>query len=255
MRLAGKVALIAGAATGVEGQLMGFGGASSWLFCREGAKVVLADINEELGEVTASQLRDSGYEAIFIGLDVTSEQGWIDTIQTTVSRFGRLDILVNSAGTALRSTVEETTQEIWDDQLDVHARGTYLGAKHAIPEMRKAGGGSIVNVSSIMGLVGSANSTAYHTAKGAVRLFTKTAAVQYAKEGIRVNAVLPGFAMTPLTQEFFQSEVLESRVALVPMGRLANAEEVAHAILYLASDESSFMTGADLVIDGGMTAL
>ena len=255
MRLAGKVALIAGAATGVEGELMGFGGASARLFCKEGAKVVLADLNAELGRTTASQIRASGGDAVFVPLDVTSEQDWAEAVRTTVSAHGRLDILVNSAGNTVRTTVEETTVEIWDQQMDVHARGAFLGTKHAIPEMRRAGGGSIVNISSIAGMVGTSSSTAYHAAKGAMRIFTKAAAVQYAREGIRVNSVVPGFASTPMTVPIFSGgHALATRLATVPMGRLATADEIAYGILYLASDESSFVTGADLVIDGGMTA-
>ena len=180
MRLEGKVALITGAATGVEGDLMGFGGASARLFVQEGAKVVLSDINEEAGQKTVAQIREAGGEAMFIRLDVTREEDWQRAIETTVSTYGKLDILVNNAGTGARGTVEETTEEAWDSQMDVHAKGTFLGTKHAIPEMRKVGGGSIVNISSIYGIVGSPTSTAYHAAKGASRLFTKSAAIQYA---------------------------------------------------------------------------
>ena len=255
MRLEGKIALITGAATGVEGELMGFGGATARLFVREGAKVVVTDINEPMGQETASQIRETGGEAIFLRLDVTNEQDWIDAIETTVARFGKLDILVNNAGTPALEVVEKTTVEVWDAQMALHARGVFLGTKHAIPEMRKLGGGSIVNVSSVMGLVGSPRSTAYHAAKGAVRLFTKAAAVQYAAEGIRVNSVHPGFVKTPMTRtRFSDPKILAERLASVPMGRLGTVDEIVYGILYLASDESSFVTGAELVIDGGMTA-
>ncbi len=255
MRLAGKTALITGSAKGVDGQLMGFGGATAKLFAREGARVVVSDIDVKNGEKTASQIRDAGAEAMFVRLDVTSEQDWIDAMRRSVSEFGGLDILVNNAGTAHRGPVEETTLEAWEGQMQVHARGVFLGTKHAIPEMRRAGGGSIVNVSSIFGIVGSAGSTAYHAAKGAVRTFTKAAAVQYAGEGIRVNSVHPGFALTPLTEDGFgDPDRLAYRLASVPMGRLGTVDEVAYSILYLASDEASFVTGAELVIDGGMTA-
>ena len=255
MRLEGKVSLISGAATGVEGQTMGFGGASAHLFVGEGAKVVIADIDEDQGEKTVSQIRERGDDVMFVRLDVTRDRDWTDAVQATVSHFGRLDILVNSAGTTVRTTVEETTEDVWDQQMDVHAKGTFLGTKHAIPEMRKAGGGSIVNVSSIAGLVGFSSSTAYQAAKGAIRTFTKSAAIQYARHGIRVNTVFPGFAMTPMTKAIFRpGEALDARLSSVPMGRLATPEEIAYGILYLASDESSFVTGSDLVIDGGMTA-
>ena len=255
MRLQGKVALITGAATGVEGQTMGFGGASARVFAKEGAKVVLTDINEVDGRKTAAQIGESGGDAMFRRLDVTSDEDWSDAISATISRFGRLDILVNNAGTSARSTVEGTTEEEWDAQMDVHAKGVFLGTKHAIPEMRRAGGGSIINISSIFGLVGSRASTAYHAAKGASRIFSKAAAVQYAPDNIRVNSVHPGFALTPLTEEAFSDpELIGPRMETIPLGRLGNAYDIANGILYLASDESSFVTGSELVIDGGVTA-
>ena len=255
MRLEGKVALISGAASGVEGDLMGFGGAAARLFAREGAKVVLTDINQESGQQTAAQINESGGEATFLRLDVTNEQDWIDAVRATVSSYGRLDILVNNAGTGARYTVEDTTEEVWDIQMNIHAKGTFLGTKHAIPEMRKVGGGSIINVSSIYGLVGSDTSTAYHAAKGAIRLFTKSAAIQYAKENIRVNSVHPGYALTPLTQRGYANpEYLERILSRIPIGRVGTADDIAYGMLYLASDESSFVTGSELVIDGGTTA-
>ncbi len=255
MRLQGKVALITGAATGIEGQTMGFGGASARLFAREGARLVLTDINESDGERTAAQIADSGGDAIFKRLDVTCERDWSEAIAATMSRFGALNILVNNAGTGARTTVEETTEEIWESQMNVHAKGVFLGTKHAIPEMRRAGGGSVINVSSIFGLIGSRSSTAYHAAKGAIRIFSKAAAVQYAPDNIRVNSVHPGFALTPLTEEAFSDpELMAPRMASIPLGRLGNANDIANGILYLASDESSFVTGSELVIDGGVTA-
>jgi len=256
MRLEGKVALITGAAAGVDGDLMGFGGASARLFAQEGAKVVLTDIKEEMGQKTADQINELGGDVIFLPLDVTNEKGWIDVIAAAVSKYGKLDVLVNNAGTGARTTVEETTVEAWDGQMDVHAKGTFLGTKYAIPEMRKVDGGSIINVSSIYGLIGSPTSTAYHAAKGAIRLFTKSAAVQYAKENIRVNSVHPGYAHTPLTDPGYSHEVGRAEWCLerIPIGRLGNAYDIAYGILYLASDESSFVTGAELVIDGGTTA-
>ena len=255
MRLEGKVALITGAATGVKGDLMGFGGATAWLFVREGARVVLGDINEKLGEKTAAQIRGSGGEALFVRLDVTSEQDWIGAVRATVEAFGKLDVLVSNAGTFVGGTVEETSVEAWDGQMALHARGTFLGTKHAVPEMRKAGGGSIVNVSSIDGIVGGPASVGYASAKGAIRLFTKSAAVQYARESIRVNSVHPGYFLTPLSHETFSDpQQGDWRIARVPMGKVGVADDIAQGILYLASDESSYVTGAELVIDGGLTA-
>ena len=195
MRLENKVAIITGAAAGVEGQLMGFGGAAARMFAREGAKVVLTDIKVEMGESTAAQIREGGGDVIFMEHDVTSEERWLEVIAETVARYGKLNVLVNNAGTGARLTVEETSVGDWQGQMDVHAKGVFLGTKHAIPEMRKAGGGSIINVSSIYGLVGSPTSTAYHAAKGASRLFTKSAAIQYAGERIRVNSVHPGYLL------------------------------------------------------------
>ena len=180
MRLENKVAVITGAAAGVEGQLMGFGGAAARMFAQEGAKVVLTDIKVEMGEAAAAQIRENGGDVFFMEHDVTDEQRWQEVIAETVARYGKLDVLVNNAGTGARFTVEETSVADWDGQMNVHAKGVFLGTKHAIPEMRKAGGGSIINISSIYGLVGSGTSTAYHAAKGASRIFTKSAAIQYA---------------------------------------------------------------------------
>ena len=255
MRLEGKVALITGAATGVKGELMGFGGAAAWRFVAEGAKVVLTDINDESGQRTATQIREQGYEATYLHLDVTQEPDWENAVSHTVDTLGGLDILVNNAGTSARLTVEETSEEIWDAQMDVHAKGVFLGMKHSIPEMRKRGGGSIINISSIYGIVGSPTVTAYHAAKGASRLLTKSAAIQYAKENIRVNSVHPGYAETPLTTAYFaQPEIRSWLLGRTPLGRLGKADDIAEGVVYLASDESAYVTGSELVIDGGVTA-
>ena len=255
MRLAGKVALISGAAAGVQGELMGFGGAAARLFTQEGAKVVLTDIRDELGQRTANEISEAGGEAIYLHLDVTSEAEWVRVVEAAAARFGRLDILVNNAGSGARYRVEDTSEEDWDGQMNVHAKGVFLGTKHAIPQLRKVGGGSIINVSSIYGLVGSETSTAYHAAKGAIRLFSKSAAIQYANENIRVNSVHPGYAHTPLTDRGYQDpDYFENIRSRIPMGRVGNAYDIAYGMLYLASDESSFVTGSELVIDGGTTA-
>lgn len=255
MRLAGKIALITGAAAGVEGELMGFGGAAAWLFAGEGARLALTDVNEDMGRRTAAQLRERGYDVVFTRLDVTSEADWRAAVKLTIDTYGRLDILINNAGTSARPRVEDTSEGLWDGQMDVHAKGAFLGMKHAIPEMRKAGGGSIINVSSIYGLVGSQTSTAYHAAKGAVRILTKSAAVQYAAENIRVNSIHPGFCETPMTR-VSQSDPENHRATLarIPMGRLGQPQELAQGMLYLASDDSEYVTGSELVIDGGVTA-
>ena len=166
MRLENRVALITGAAHGVKGELMGFGGASAWLFAEEGAKVVLTDIDVDSGERTVAQMRDEGHDVMFRRLDVTDEGEWQEAIEATVSAYGGLNILVNNAGTGGRPTVEETSEEVWQGQMDVHGKAVFLGTKHAIPHMRAAGGGSIINISSIYGIVGSIGSTAVPRRQG-----------------------------------------------------------------------------------------
>ncbi len=260
MRLANKVALITGSANGALDDVKGIGGATAWMFAKEGAKVVLADINDEMGQKTALQLRNMGYDSIYVHLNVSNEQNWIKAINKAVLTYGKLDILVNSAGTIAPFSVEDTTSEVWDEQMNVHAKGTFLGTKHAIPAMRKSGGGSIINMSSINGLVAATTSTAYCAAKGAVRVFSKASAVQYAKENIRVNSVHPGYTKTPLNSSAskipagISPEEIKRRIMTVPLGRMATSDEIAYGILFLASNESSFITGSELVIDGGVTA-
>ena len=201
-------------------------------------------------------------EALFIKLDVTSDADWQRAIELAVERFGKLDILVNNAGIGSARTsgggeilLEDLTEEQWDRMLDVNAKGVFLGTKRAIPEMRKAGGGSVINISSIYGLVGSPGASAYHAAKGAVRIFTKAAAVQYGREGIRVNSVHPGFIDTPMTEAFLNDPgIREGRIRRTPLGRIGAPDDIANGVLFLASDESSFITGSEMVIDGGYTA-
>ena len=255
MRLQDKVALITGAAAALPGELMGFGGAAAHLFAREGARVMITDLQDELGERSAAALREAGGDVRYLHLDVTSASQWTDAIDATVSAFGKLDTLVNNAGISVAARVEDLSEAEWDAELSVHAKGVFLGTRAAIPAMRASGGGSIVNISSIMGIVGSPTSPAYSAAKGAIRIFTKSAALQYARENIRVNSVHPGYADTPLTREVFAPpEVREALQRQTPMRRLGTAEDIAWGIVYLASDESAFVTGSELVIDGGMTA-
>ena len=248
MRMAGKVALISGGARGI-------GAATARLLAREGAAVVIGDVLEDEGRETEAQIAEAGGQALFVRLDVTREDNWLQAIQTTVATFGRLDVLVNNAGISGRGTVEETSIDAWDRVMAVNAKGVFLGTKQAIPEMRKVGGGSIINISSIYGIVGSETSASYHASKGAVRIFTKAAAIQYAGDGIRVNSVHPGFVDSPMTERHHAiPEVRQDRLAKTPLGHLGTPEDIAPGILYLASDESSFVTGSELVIDGGMTA-
>lgn len=248
MRVEGKVALVSGGARGI-------GAATSKLLAQEGAAVVLADVLEAEGRATEAEIAEAGGQATFMLLDVTNEENWQQVIDATVLTYGRLDVVVNNAGISGRANVEETQAEIWDRVMEVNGKGVFLGTKLAIPELRKAGGGSIINISSIYGIIGSETSAAYHASKGAVRIFTKAAAIQYASEGIRVNSVHPGFVDSPMTAASHAlPEVHDLRIERTPLGRMGTPEDIAAGILYLASDESSFVTGSELVIDGGMTA-
>ncbi len=249
MRLDNKVALISG---GARGQ----GAAEARLFAREGARVVIADILDEDGRKVEAEINELGGQCLYVHLDVTSETEWQDAVASVVGSFGKLDILVNNAGIFKQATVEETSESLWDEIMDINAKGVFLGTKAAIPEMRKAGGGSIINISSVAGLIGTGYSAAYGSSKGAVRLLTKATAIQYAKEGIRANSVHPGVIDTPMTAPNLLADDASRRhsISRHPLGRLGTAEDVAHGVLFLASDESSFMTGSELVIDGGLTA-
>ena len=231
------------------------GAAEARMFAREDAKVGIADILEDEGRRLEAEIAELGGEAIFIKLDATSEDDWNRAVDTIVSRFGKLDVLVNNAGIYRRGTVENTSVEDWDQIMDVNAKGVFLGTKAAIPAMRRAGGGSIVNISSTAGLVGSAGAAAYNASKGAVRLLTKATAIQYAKEGIRTNSVHPGPIETDMLAQVYTSpQMREQRLSNIPLGRTGRPDDVANGVLFLASDESSFMTGSELVIDGGATA-
>lgn len=248
MRVEGKVALVSGGARGI-------GAATSKLLAQEGAAVVLADVLEAEGRAMEAEIAEAGGRATFMLLDVTDEENWQRVIDATVATYGRLDVVVNNAGISGRTNVEETQGETWDRVMDVNGKGVFLGTKLAIPELRKVGGGSIINISSIYGIIGSETSAAYHASKGAVRIFTKAAAIQYASEGIRVNSVHPGFVDSPMTAASHAlPEVHNLRIERTPLGRMGTPEDIAAGILYLASDESSFVTGSELVIDGGMTA-
>ena len=249
MRLENKVALISG---GARGQ----GAAEAKLFAQEGAKVVFGDVLDQEGRKVEAEIIESGGEATYIHLDVTREADWVAAVNETVNRYGRLDVLVNNAGISIRKSIEDTTEEDWDRIMDINAKGVFLGTKHAIPAMRQAGGGSIINISSIAGIVGGPfTGGSYAATKGAVRLLTKSTAIQYAKEGIRCNSVHPGLLETPMTQDLLADPATrDMRTQRIPLGRIGTAEDVAYGVLFLASGESSFMTGSELVIDGGQTA-
>ena len=248
-RLDGKVAIISGGARGQGAQ-------EARLFALEGARVIFGDILDEEGQKVEEQIRELGGEASYIHLDVTREADWRGAVDAAVSKYGKLDILVNNAAILIRKAIEETSEEEWDRIFAVNVKGTFLGTKHAIPAMRTAGGGSIVNISSTAGLVGSSLPTASYTAtKGAVRLFTKATAVQHARDGIRCNSVHPGPIDTPMIHDSLADpEALQERLMGVPLGRIGETQDVANGVLFLASDEASYVTGAELVIDGGRTA-
>jgi 3(or 17)beta-hydroxysteroid dehydrogenase len=253
-RVAGKVALITGGAKGI-------GRACAELLAREGAAVAITDVDEREGTTAARAIAGAGGRASFQAHDVSREDDWRRVIDETVSSFGKLDILVNNAGVGRFGDVEHTTLEEWRSLLAVNLDGVFLGIRHAIPAMRVAGGGSIVNLSSIEGLVGDPTLAAYNASKGGVRLLTKSAALYCAKSGtrIRVNSVHPGYIWTPMVQHAAESsgnadEMRRMLESLHPVGHLGEPMDVAYGVLYLASDESTFVTGSELVIDGGYTA-
>ncbi len=248
-RLDGKVALISG---GARGQ----GATEAKLFVREGAKVVFGDVLDAEGRKVEEEIRAAGGEAAYVHLDVTQEEQWRAAVDTAVQRYGKLNVLVNNAGILLRKSIEDTTVEEWDRIMAVNLKGVFLGTKAAIPAMRRAGGGSIINISSTAGLVGSPGGTsAYIATKGGVRLFTKATAIQHAKDNIRCNSVHPGPIATDMIRDTLEDpELWAQRLRRLPMGRAGTTEDVAYGVLFLASDESSYMTGSELVIDGGTTA-
>ena len=260
-RLVGKVAIVTGAASGI-------GAETARTFAQHGAKVLLTDSNAGLGKSVAKEISDSGGTALFAAQDVCDEALWATIVAQAEKSYGQLDILCNVAGISGRDPkmtiqtsltagprLDEQTLEQWNRVMEVNATGVFLGTKAAIPAMRRAGGGSIVNISSICGIIGSHANAAYHASKGAVRIFSKAAAIQYAPDKIRVNSVHPGFVDTPMTKPGHSNpEVARKRLEVTPLGRFGTPADIAAGCLYLASDEASWVTGSELVIDGGMTA-
>jgi len=246
-RMAGKVVIVTG---GARGQ----GAAHGAVCAREGAQVALADVLDPEGSATAEKLRAEGLDVDYIHLDVTAPEDWRTAVDFTVGRFGRLTSLVNNAGIngTMAGAVEETLDG-WDAVVGVNQKGVFLGMKNCVPAMRAAGGGAIVNISSIWGCVGADEYISYQASKGAVRLMSKSAALTYAKGGIRLNTVCPGQVDTPMG-EADGDDVKQAVLAATPMHREAKPEEISWGVLYLLSDEASFVTGTDLVIDGGYTA-
>jgi cyclopentanol dehydrogenase len=245
-RLAGKTALISGAARGM-------GATEARLFAEEGASVVLGDVLDEEGRSVADELNQGAgpQRAVYEHLDVTDAGDWSHAVAAAEGAFGALDVLVNNAGVLSMLGVEDETEEGWQRVVDVNQKGVWLGMRAAVPALRRAGGGSIVNISSLYGLIGSGGATAYQGSKGAVRIITKTAAVQYAPESIRVNSVHPGVTTTAMVEQGLPPEAREALTALTPLKREARPAEIAYGVLFLASDEASYITGAELVIDGG----
>lgn len=249
-RVAGKVAIVTGGA-------LGMGRAHAEALAREGAIIAIADLNAEAGAATVKELEQRGTKAHFIALDVSSEDSWSKAVDAVSSQFGKIDILVNNAGIYLSGTTESTSLEVWEKTFAVNVRGVFLGSKFVIPHMRRAGGGSIINVCSNWGLVAFPDAAAYVASKGAVRLLTKATASEVAKDNIRVNSVHPSLTATAMTADIIANDPEMTRKLVGPslLGRPARAEEIANAVLFLASDEASFMTGSEMVVDGGYTAV
>jgi NAD(P)-dependent dehydrogenase (short-subunit alcohol dehydrogenase family) len=251
MKLKDKVAIVTGAGTGI-------GKAIAEVFAEEGAKVVVADLNKDTGEQTAESLRRAGREASFCHTDVSQAAQVENMVNTAVKRYGRLDALVNNAGIMILGRLVETREEDWDRLHSINLKGVFLGCKYAIPAMIRSGGGSIVNIGSVLGFVGDPDLAAYGAAKGGVIALTKVAALTYGPDGVRVNCICPGDVETPLTLDYFNTDPDPARLrqevySKYALRRIATPREVGASAAFLASDESSFMTGSTLVIDGGLT--
>ena len=249
-KLDGKVALISG---GARGQ----GAAEAETFAREGAKVVFGDIRDAEGKKVEVGIRAAGHEAVYVHLDVTNEADWQTAVKTATSRYGKLNVLINNAAIVIpRVAIEDRSAAEWDQVMAVNAKGVFLGTKYVIPEMRRAGGGSIVNISSVAGIGQSLHQEpAYAASKGAIRIFTKVTAAQHAKDKIRCNSVHPGPIDTEMVHSAMSDpEVLRRRLQRVPLGRLGTVDEVVTLVLFLASDDASYVTGSEMVVDGGALA-
>lgn len=248
-RVDGKVAIVTGAASNP-----GLGWSTAHRLAAEGARLVVTDIDEAGAEACAAAIRESGGEAVASRQDVTVEADWAATIELAVSTFGRLDVLVNNAGIAILKPLEALTLDDWNRQINVNLTSVFLGCKYAMPALRAAGGGSIVNLSSVAGLVGLPTCTAYGAAKGGVRLMSKTVAMEGAADNIRCNSVHPGMIWTNMQAQSTSNRPESVDRQLIPLGRMGSADDIAACVLYLASDEASYVTGAEFTVDAGMTA-
>jgi 3alpha(or 20beta)-hydroxysteroid dehydrogenase len=246
-RLAGKIAIVSGAAAGI-------GGAACAQFCAEGARVLAVDLKDP-GATLAASLRDHPDAIRFKRADVTSEEDWTSLVEICAAAFGPPNVLFNNAGVhGRKKAVHEESLEGFQETLNVNLIGVFLGMRAVIPSMLEGGGGSIINTSSVWGQYAAAGNAAYHASKGAVTVLSKNAALTYAKDGIRVNALLPGYTDTPMVKNVTESEA-QALIAMTPLGRIGRPEEIAWIVVYLASDESSFTTGGAFFVDGGMAAL
>jgi NAD(P)-dependent dehydrogenase (short-subunit alcohol dehydrogenase family) len=245
-RLAGKIALISGAASGI-------GAGIARVFVREGATVVVGDVQEELGRKVVSALSNDGGNALFVPLDVTSADSWGSSIDKVVSQFGGLTTLVNNAGIFHAGGIEKETTAGWQKMIAVNQTGVFLGMKAAMPALLKSGNAAVLNISSLWGLRGSPDAITYHAVKGAVRVMSKAAALEFARRRVRVNTIFPGVIRTPI-QADVPAEQLDALTAAIPVGEMGDPGDIAHGALYLCSDEARYVTGAELVIDGGCNA-
>jgi len=247
-RLQNKTALISGAASGM-------GASEARIFAKQGAHVIVADVDDVGAKAVVQEITEAGGSAIAVHLDVSDAASWDKSIAKGVEAFGDINVLVNNAGILIMKPVQDTTEEEWDKIFSINAKGVFLGTKAILNSMKAAGGGSIINISSIYGLVGAPSAAAYQATKGAVRLLTKATASDYAPFNIRVNSIHPGVIATAMTEDLLKDpDVAKALLGTTIMDRPAQPEEVANAVLFLASDEASFMTGSEVVVDGGYTA-
>lgn len=256
-RFDGKVALLTGSAAAYKGELMGFGGATVWRFLEEGGRgVVITDVQDEIGERSAQQLRDAGHDALYMHLDVTEEDQWGEVVEATVEHFGRLDILVNIAGIIDPRSILDIEPAVWKKTMEISTVGVFLGTRAVAKPMENSGGGAIINLSSMAAKQGTGSyGSAYGFSRSGMANFSMSSALQLAEFGIRVNTIMPGWVHTPFTDYLYSDpEQTKYRTDRVPLGRWGKPEDIAAGILFLASDDASYMTGAELLMDGGVSA-